>query len=357
MKLPIDIPALLTAAIDIDKACSVSVSANILIDESATPEFQVFVRSGFNSESANSRVMVSYFPTQEPDVHVASDIAVIAAGSNPAVGKIAAGFREQGTPVLVVAENAEAVRGAAIEAGYVIPDEDLISLGEGEALNDELRGTLADEIGTWIVRADAEKRLAFSIAYPFVRRPLAYESIRTTSLQNAGVGVVVFVPGADMPIMTANQAKMVLQIAAAYGHSLSADRVKEIAGVIAGGFVFRGVSRQLAGAIPALGWVVKGTMGYVGTQAIGHAAIEYFEGGGDVAGLAALVGKATSIAAEAAETVTSKPAVKTVAAAVAPKAKKAAVVVLDAAAPVARSAAKVAWKSLKPGHRNKGKRL
>ena len=357
MKLPIDIPALLTAAIDIDKACSVSVSATILIDESATPEFQVFVRSGFNSESANSRVMVSYFPTQEPDVHVASDIAVIAAGSNPAVGKIAAGFREQGTPVLVVAENAEAVRSAAIEAGYAIPDEDLISLGEGEALNDELRGTLADEIGTWIVRADAEKRLAFSIAYPFVRRPLAYESIRTTSLQNAGVGVVVFVPGADMPIMTANQAKMVLQIVAAYGHPLSADRVKEIAGVIAGGFVFRGVSRQLAGAIPALGWAVKGTMGYVGTQAIGHAAIEYFEGGGDVAGLAALVGKTTSVAAEAAETVASKPAVKTVAAAVAQKAKKAAVVVLDAAAPVARSAAKVAWRSLKPGHRSKGKRL
>ena len=186
---------------------------------------------------------------------------------------------------------------------------------------------------------------------------LWHESIRTTSLQNAGVGVVVFVPGADMPIMTANQAKMVLQIAAAYGHLLSADRVKEIAGVIAGGFVFRGVSRQLAGAIPALGWAVKGTMGYVGTQAIGHAAIEYFEGGGDIAGLAALVGKTTSVAAEAAETVAAKPAVKTVVAAVAPKAKKAAVVALDAAAPVAKSAAKVAWKSLKPGHRNKGKRL
>ncbi len=196
-------------------------------------------------------------------------------------------------------------------------------MAKAKCWSDELRGTLADEIGTWIVRADSEKRLAFSIAYPFVRRPLAYESIRTTSLQNAGVGVVVFVPGADMPIMTANQkAEMVLQIAAAYGHPLSADRVKEIAGVIAGGFVFRGVSRQLAGAIPALGWVVKGTMGYVGTQAIGHAAIEYFEGGGDIAGLAALVGKTTSVAAEAAETVAGRPAVKTVVAAVAPKAKK-----------------------------------
>ena len=112
-------------------------------------------------------------------------------------------------------------------------------------LSDELRGTLADEIGTWIVRADSEKRLAFSIAYPFVRRPLAYESIRTTSLQNAGVGVVVFVPGADMPIMTANQAKIVLQIAAAYGHPLSADRVKGDCWYCAGGFVFRGVSVSL----------------------------------------------------------------------------------------------------------------
>ena len=98
-------------------------------------------------------------------------------------------------------------------------------------------------------------------------------------------------------------------------------------------------------------------MGVGGTKGIGHVAIEYFEGGGDIAGLAALVGKTTAVAAEAAETVAAKPAVKTVVAAVAPKAKKAAVVALDAAAPVAKSAAKVAWKSLKPGHRNKGKRL
>ena len=67
MKLPIDIPALLTAAIDIDKACSVSVSANILIDESATPGFRCSSDRAL-TVNQNSRVMVSYFPTQEPDV-------------------------------------------------------------------------------------------------------------------------------------------------------------------------------------------------------------------------------------------------------------------------------------------------
>ena len=356
MKLPIDIPTLLTAAIDIDKACSISVSANILIDESATPEFQAFVRSGFNSESANSRVMVSYFPAQAPDEHVESDIVIIAAGSSPDVGAIAARFRDEGRPVLIVAEQGEAVRNAASSSGYAIPEEDLVCIDPGCELDAEIRDALADEIGTWIVRADAEKRLAFSIAYPFVRRPLAYESIRMTALQNAGVGVVVFVPGADMPIMTANQAKMVLQIAAAYGHPLSSDRVKELAGVIAGGFVFRGLSRQLAGVVPALGWAVKGAMGYAGTQAIGYAAIEYFEGGGDVAGLAALLGKVSSTAVGAMETIAEKPAVRTVASAAAPKAKKAALIALDAVAPVAQSAAKVAWNSMKPGRKKKGKR-
>ncbi len=357
MKMPIDIPTLLTAAFDINKACSIPVSVNILIDETATPEFQVFVRSGFNSESPNSRVMVSYFPTQKVDPEVETDITVIAAGSNPDVGKIAAQFREKGTGALVVAENAQAVCSAAVAAGFPIPEEDLITLEEGQQFGDELKGALADRIGTWIVRADAEKRLAFSIAYPFVCRPLAYEAIRSTAIQNAGVGVVVFIPGADMPIMTANQAKMVLQIAAAYGNELSTDRVKELAGVLVGGFFFRGISRTVAGAVPVLGFAVKGTFGYVGTQAIGHAAIEYFENGGDIAGLAAMAGKATEKATDAATTVASKPAVRQVAAVVAPKAKKVLVAVLDAAAPVAKQAAKTTWGFMKPGGKKKGKAL
>ncbi len=357
MNLPIDIPALLTAAIDINKACSIPVSVDILIDESASSEFQVFVRSGFNSESANSRMMVSYFPTQSPDVSVETDIVVIAAGSSPQVGSIAAAFRERGTAVLVVAEDGEAVAQSAEAAGFPIPAEDLIALEPGCSLEEGLRESLADRIGAWIVRSDAEKRLAFSIAYPFVRRPLAYEAIRNTSLQNAGIGVVVFVPGADMPIMTANQAKMVLQIAAAYGHELSADRVKELAAVLANGFFFRSVSRQISGAVPVLGWAVKGTMGYVGTQAIGRAAIEYFEGGGDIAGLAALAGKVGEKAAEVIEELASKPAVRSAAVVVVPKAKKVALFVLDAATPVAKQAAKIAWNAAKPGGRKKGKCL
>lgn len=63
--------------------------------------------------------------------------------------------------------------------------------------------------------------------------------------------------------MTLNQIKMVLQIAAAYGEPLDKDRIKEIIPTIAGALVCRGIARKVAGFVPALGWLVKGGMGYL----------------------------------------------------------------------------------------------
>lgn len=351
MKIPVDIPAVLSAALDIDRASSIPVSVNILIDETASPDFQVFVRAGFNSESPNSRVMVSYFPTQTPDTHLGCDLTIIAAAKNESVGALAQEFRDQGTPVLVVAENGEEVCTLAEKTGYTLPEHDVVYVQSTE-FDDELKGELAQKIGTWIVSAvDADKKLAFSIAYPFVRRPLAIDAISQTALQNAGIGVVVFVPGADMPLMTANQIKMILQITAAYGQPLGPERVLELLGVLVNAFIFRNISRQLAGLVPALGWAVKGAMGYLGTQAIGRAAIEYFEGGGNVAGLVALAGKATNETAKVVTFVQSEPTLRNVGEKVAPVARKAVSVALDAVVPVAQSAGKTILSSLKPGAR------
>ena len=164
---------------------------------------------------------------------------------------------------------------------------------------------------------------------------------------------MVFVPGADMPLMTANQIKMILQIAAAYGQPLGPERVLELLGVLVNAFIFRNISRQLAGFVPALGWAVKGTMGYLGTQAIGRAAIEYFEGGGSVAGLVALAGKATNETAKVVTFVQSEPTLHSIGEKVVPVARKAVSVALDAVAPVAQSAGKTILRSMKPSARGK----
>ena len=94
---------------------------------------------------------------------------------------------------------------------------------------------------------------------------------------------------------------MILQIAAAYGQPLTAERVKELAAVVGGAFACRTVARQLVGVVPALGWAIKAAIGYSGTTAMGYAAIEYFEHGGNMAGLAGVVSEARAKAVSAAE--------------------------------------------------------
>ncbi|MBQ9068017.1 MAG: hypothetical protein IJ131_03000, partial [Eggerthellaceae bacterium] len=55
------------------------------------------------------------------------------------------------------------------------------------------------------------------------------------------------------------------------------ERIKELAGVVGGAFAFRAAARQVVSAVPGFGWAIKGAIGYAGTQAMGRAAIAYFE--------------------------------------------------------------------------------
>jgi uncharacterized protein (DUF697 family) len=169
-------------------------------------------------------------------------------------------------------------------------ERDAVSRRLSQPLLDTLVGSDAEkvvtELGTWLADRVSGKRLALAANFAFVRRAVANESVKATAFQNAVIGGVVVIPGADMPLMTANQAKMLLQIAAAYGEPLGAERIKELAAVVGGGFAFRAIARQLLTAIPGFGWAVKAGIGYSGTLAMGYAAVEYFENGGDVRGLA-----------------------------------------------------------------------
>ena len=160
-------------------------------------------------------------------------------------------------------------------------------------MNEENTRLLSVRMGKWVIAACKDKALPMSLAFPFVRRPYANEIVNVTSVQNAGIGAVLFIPGADMPIMTLNQAKMLLQIAAAYGQPMTFERAKELAAVVAGGFSCRSLARQVVGILPAGGWVAKGVIGYTGTLAMGKAAIEYFESGAGLVGVAGLTSKLT----------------------------------------------------------------
>lgn len=306
MQLPVDVKALLSEATDIKSARETPISVSVYIDEDAPADVAAHVRNAFASTLPTVRMTISYlgesFIAQPTD-----DIAVIVAGVSEKIGKYAADLRAVGVPVMVVTTLPETVAMLSQEEGHPIPDGDLIfpggakkdedkALTSGEdipvepiELTTQAKENLDERMGRWIVSVCRDKRLTYAIAFPFVRRPLAKDAVQQTALQNAGVGLVPFIPGADLPIMTLNQAKMVLQIAAAYGQEMNKGRWKEMAAVIGNAYLCRTLTRELVRLVPVLGFITRTGVAYGGTAALGYAVIDYFEGGQNVSGVASVV--------------------------------------------------------------------
>src|SRR5919198_2396107 len=141
-------------------------------------------------------------------------------------------------------------------------------------------------------RAD-ERGYMWAARLPALRPAVVDHIIEKFSRQNGILGVAIFIPGADMPVLTLNQIRMVFRIAAAYGEEIDRDRALEILAVIGAGFGFRALAREALGFVPGVGWAIKGGIAYVGTKALGRAAATYFEAGGQ-ARIAELVGSVRS---------------------------------------------------------------
>jgi uncharacterized protein (DUF697 family) len=183
--------------------------------------------------------------------------------------------RTAGLPALVaLVRDTEAVavdRMVWLELAQLAPDELVIHTRGAQAAHAALCRRIAAVAG--------DQALALAASLPALRVAVVDHIIESTARQNAAVGVLVFIPGADMPVMTLNQIKMVLQIGAAHGYQPSLDRAVEMVGIIATGFGVRALARKGATFVPGLGWALKGVVGYSATQAMGKTAVAYFENG------------------------------------------------------------------------------
>ena len=199
------------------------------------------------------------------------DIVVLVAAGCAAdeVAPVVHAARRAGCEVIGFVEGADEAAWTR-EAG-LFDDEVARGLGDDAAGKPTLENRLIEAAG------DAAGALAASL--PSVRRTYCDHVVLTNAAQNGVIGVVVIIPGADMPAMTANQIRMVLKIAHAYGEELGLDRAVEILSVVGTGFVLRTLARQALEFVPGFGWALKGAIGFSGTIALGQAAIAYFEAG------------------------------------------------------------------------------
>lgn len=168
--------------------------------------------------------------------------------------------------------------GSLTLSGKAVEDPDDLDLSA--ASEDAVR----EELAPRLVRAlEDEYLIQLGRGYPVFRRAVCEEIIHKNARENAVIGALP-IPGADMPVMTANQGRMVLGIAAVYGEELSLERARELLGVLAAGFGLRALSRQVVKLVPVGGWAAAAAIGYAGTISMGRASMLYFERGGQHAG-------------------------------------------------------------------------
>ena len=137
-----------------------------------------------------------------------------------------------------------------------------------------------DRIAELVASLTDETGYALAARLPVVREAVVEAIVRRFARQNGVLGVAIFIPGADFPVLTLNQLRMVFRIAAAHGEEIDRERIPEVLAVVGAGLGFRTVAREALGFVPGLGWAIKGGVAYAGTKALGKAATAYFEQGG-----------------------------------------------------------------------------
>lgn len=166
-------------------------------------------------------------------------------------------------PVVVVQTGTE-----DYEVPYVLAT-DIVTCRPGE-------GFPVEEIAAAVAARLGEGGTGLAARLPLLREPLCRELIESFSRRNGVIAVAIFVPGADFPVLTLNQIRLVLRLGAAHGVEVDQQRLPEVLATVAAGFGFRAAARQVLGAIPIAGWAVKGGIAYAGTRALGEAGMRYF---------------------------------------------------------------------------------
>jgi uncharacterized protein (DUF697 family) len=174
----------------------------------------------------------------------------------------------KGVEIVAIAVDAT----AAVRLPYV-PAVDVVTVAPGFPVP-------FDGVAARIAVRAGDRSHALAARVPSLRPGVSEQIVRGATGRNALIGAAVFLPGVDFPVLTLNQIRMVLRLAAAHGEKVDRERVPEILGVVLVGLGWRGLARQLLGRVPGPSFVVKAGVAAAGTKTIGEAATAYFASGG-----------------------------------------------------------------------------
>lgn len=231
---------------------------HIYVDSLASEEAILAVHTYFMPERTDATVRVSKLVdgVSFDSRGAIPDIAVIIPTPTSQYEDALAMLVSHSIPCAVVVES-------AVEAPKIA--DSLYNTGLISIIAGTTEEVLFDRLSSWIAAA-TEKSVSFAAAYPLCRTQVVKQITAVCAKENAAIGAVAFVPGSDMPLMTARQIRLALDITAAYNINVSVETIAELLGVVGAGFGYRTVARTVAGVVPGFGWALKAGMGYAGTH-------------------------------------------------------------------------------------------
>lgn len=234
-----------------------TVRVDVRVDSLCPRWIALAVRDDLDQHQSGGVVDVRRLGAHPRDEVPADAALVLAGGSDRLVGEVARSYAARGIPVAVVAESSLDV------PELDLPEEqarlcDVVSASEREGLDEGL--------AEWLVGA-TDKHVSMAANFPFCRQAEAERLERRCALENAAVGAVDLIHGADLPIMCGNQLKLYFDLSASRGKGLGPQRVAGSAVVVGLAFAWREVGRSLVRHTPAGKFAVRAAMGYAGTVA------------------------------------------------------------------------------------------
>ncbi len=291
MGLPFDkVAKVFRAGAAAKKESDTPVKVCVYLDSTASPFLVDAVRGAFVPQTTSGILRVERIgdekivPKQDNDI-----VLVLTCGSSrleTAVQEIVIG----GAPVAVLAES-------AVEAPFIQGDTPMLGL---IAATDKV--FLLETLARWILDR-TEKGSAFAANFPFMRIAAANRAITSCAIANMATGALVFIPGADMPVMLAAQMGMLVELAGIFGKPIKAERGYEAAGLVGASFLLRALSRAVVRETPHVAFITKALIAGAGTYAMGKTLVALYENDVDYSRANEFVSAAVSKARHAATVV------------------------------------------------------
>lgn len=244
MKIPVDkLTRAFKMGASVKKDSDTPVRVSVYLDSSASRFLAETVRDAFVPQTTSGIVRVERLGEERIAPKTDTDVVLVLSCGSDRLESAVQELVIAGAPVCVLAES-------AVEVPFI--EESTPMLGVVAATD---KTYLLETLARWILDR-TDKETAFAANFAFMRIAAANRIITSCALTNMATGALVFLPGADYPVMALAQVGMLFELAAVFGRGIKPERGYEVAGVLAGGLVIRAVTRALVKQTPPY-WVCR----------------------------------------------------------------------------------------------------